>query len=82
MFWGGFHKEVIFLKQFGWYHVAYTNPLTLSGPSVLDVFNTLVKHLRISLDKKSEDPTIRAQEKKFEESIINTIGKIGLYHYL
>ncbi|XP_052226117.1 protein EFR3 homolog B-like isoform X2 [Dreissena polymorpha] len=47
------------------------------GPSVLDVFNTLVKHLRISLDNKSSDETIRAQEKKFEESLINTIGQFA-----
>lgn len=47
------------------------------GPSVLDVFNTLVKHLRISLDNKSADVVVRAQEKKFEEAIINTIGEFA-----
>ncbi|XP_053394174.1 protein EFR3 homolog A-like [Mercenaria mercenaria] len=47
------------------------------GPSVLDVFNTLVRHLRISLDKKSSDEATRIQEKKFEEAIINTIGEFA-----
>ncbi|KAL4236798.1 membrane anchoring protein efr3a [Mactra antiquata] len=47
------------------------------GPSVLDVFNTLVKHLRISLDNKSSNESIRAEEKKFEEAIVNTIGQFA-----
>ncbi|XP_052776246.1 protein EFR3 homolog B-like isoform X2 [Mya arenaria] len=47
------------------------------GPSVLDVFNTLVKHLRISLDNKNQDKAIRTQEKKFEEALINTIGQFA-----
>lgn len=55
-------------------------PMTywFSGPSVLDVFNTLLRHLRISVDNKSEDTVQRNMEKKFEEAIINTIGKIHL----
>ena len=51
------------------------NDFEISGPSVLDVFNTLVKHLRFSLDNKSTDETKRSLEKKFEEAVINTIGK-------
>ncbi|KAK3089343.1 hypothetical protein FSP39_002879 [Pinctada imbricata] len=47
------------------------------GPSVLDVFNTLLRHLRISVDSKSEDLQKRNMEKKFEEAIINTIGEFA-----
>ncbi|KAK3580943.1 hypothetical protein CHS0354_006968 [Potamilus streckersoni] len=47
------------------------------GPSVLDVFNNLVRHLRISLDSKSTDIEKRNMEKKFEEAIISTIGEFA-----
>ncbi|KAL3869787.1 hypothetical protein ACJMK2_042424 [Sinanodonta woodiana] len=47
------------------------------GPSVLDVFNNLVRHLRISLDNKSTDVDKRTMEKKFEEAIISTIGEFA-----
>jgi hypothetical protein len=40
------------------------------GPSVLEVFNTLLRHLRISIDSIQA-----ADEKRFQEAIINTIGK-------
>ena len=41
---------------------------------MLDVFNNLVKHLRISLDNKSSNESQRTLEKKFEEDLVNTIG--------
>ncbi|XP_048761536.1 protein EFR3 homolog B-like isoform X2 [Ostrea edulis] len=47
------------------------------GPSVLDVFNTLLRHLKISVDNKSSDSEKRNMEKKFEEAIINTIGEFA-----
>lgn len=48
--------------------------LFVTGPSVLDVFNTLLRHLKTSVDNKSLEGEKRNMEKKFEEAIINTIG--------
>eukprot|EP00105_Crassostrea_gigas_P001528 XP_011413750.1 PREDICTED: protein EFR3 homolog B isoform X5 [Crassostrea gigas] len=47
------------------------------GPSVLDVFNTLLRHLKTSVDNKSPEGEKRNMEKKFEEAIINTIGEFA-----
>lgn len=47
------------------------------GPSVLEVFHNLVKHLRISLDNKSSDEQQRSLEKKFEDDLVNTIGEFA-----
>ncbi|XP_062622284.1 protein EFR3 homolog B-like isoform X5 [Saccostrea cucullata] len=47
------------------------------GPSVLDVFNTLLRHLKTSVDNKSSDSKKRAMEEKFEEAIISTIGEFA-----
>ncbi|XP_041357313.1 protein EFR3 homolog B-like isoform X2 [Gigantopelta aegis] len=47
------------------------------GPSVLEVFNNLLRHLSISLDRKSENEERRKAEKIFEEAIINTIGEFA-----
>lgn len=44
------------------------------GPSVLDVINTLLRHLRLSIGRKVDDEAQRIKETKFEENIINTIG--------
>ncbi|KAK2183320.1 hypothetical protein NP493_315g01029 [Ridgeia piscesae] len=46
------------------------------GPSVLEVFNTLLKHLRISVDKDIS-ATQSPDEKNFQEAIINTIGEFA-----
>ena len=46
-----------------------------SGPSVLEVFNTLLRHLRVSVDYKHSDPQRMNDEKNFQEAVINTIGK-------
>ena len=43
---------------------------------MLEVFNTLLRHLRISVDKDVGGPK-SADEKNFQEAIINTIG---MYH--
>ena len=48
-------------------------PLT-SGPSVLEVFNTLLRHLRFSVDYESNDPVRQQDEENFQEAVINTIG--------
>ena len=45
------------------------------GPSVLEVFNTLLRHLRVSVDYKYSDPQRMNDEKNFQEAVINTIGK-------
>ena len=42
---------------------------------MLEVFNNLLRHLRISIDRKSADQTQRNEEIKFEDVIVNTIGK-------
>ena len=47
------------------------------GPSVLDVINTLLRHLRLSIDRKVDDEAQRIKETKFEENIINTIGEFA-----
>jgi hypothetical protein len=44
------------------------------GPSVLEVFNTLLRHLRLSLDSDTSDPQKKSDEKNFQEAVINTIG--------
>ena len=51
------------------------------GPSVLEVFNTLLKHLRISVDKDIS-ATQSPDEKNFQEAIINTIGTCRVKHML
>ena len=44
------------------------------GPSVLDVFNTLLKHLRVSVDADPRGVAYN-DEKNFQEAVINTIGE-------
>ncbi|KAH9489796.1 membrane anchoring protein efr3a [Bulinus truncatus] len=48
-----------------------------TGPSVLEVFNNLLRHLRISIDRKSSDEHQRNEEIKFEEVVVNTIGEFA-----
>ncbi|BFY99181.1 hypothetical protein BsWGS_02221 [Bradybaena similaris] len=48
-----------------------------TGPSVLEVFNKLLRHLRISIDKKSTEENQRHEEIKFEEAVVNTIGEFA-----
>lgn len=45
------------------------------GPSVLEVFNTLLRHLRLSLDADASNPQKSRDEKNFQEAVINTIGE-------
>ena len=51
------------------------NGVCAAGPSVLEVFNNLLRHLRISIDRKSTDVKQRNEEIKFEEAVVNTIGE-------
>ncbi|KAK7501482.1 hypothetical protein BaRGS_00007286 [Batillaria attramentaria] len=47
------------------------------GPSVLEVFNNLLRHLRISVDSKSSNHTVHAAEVRFQDAIVNTIGQFA-----
>ncbi|ELT96778.1 hypothetical protein CAPTEDRAFT_225122 [Capitella teleta] len=47
------------------------------GPTVLEVFNTLLRHLRLSLDSDTSDPQKKSDEKNFQEAVINTIGEFA-----
>ncbi|BFZ16341.1 hypothetical protein BsWGS_19380 [Bradybaena similaris] len=48
-----------------------------TGPSVLEVFNNLLRHLRISIDRRSTDQNLRNEEVKFEDVVVNTIGEFA-----
>ena len=47
----------------------------------MEVFNTLLRHLRISVDKNVAGPNL-ADEKNFQEAIINTIGRCWMKTYV
>jgi hypothetical protein len=47
------------------------------GPSVLDVFNTLLRHLRISVECDTASSEDTSEEKYFQEAIIMTIGEFA-----
>ena len=52
------------------------------GPSVLDVFRTLVKHLRISIEggggSSSSEQLVASQDsQRFQESITKTVGEFA-----
>lgn len=44
---------------------------------MLDVFNTLLRHLRLSIDANPTDPRRKEDEKNFQEAVINTIGEFA-----
>ena len=49
------------------------------GPAVLEVFNTLLRHLRLSVDarldaKENKDSDAADDEREYEESLVNTVG--------
>ena len=50
-----------------------------AGPSVLEVFNTLLKHLKISVDIAISRQHKASEEKIFQEAIVNTIGVLLLF---
>ncbi|XP_022255240.1 protein EFR3 homolog B-like [Limulus polyphemus] len=47
------------------------------GPSVLEMFNSLLNHLRNSIDVHSLTNTDQEDEKLFQESVINTLGEFA-----
>lgn len=48
----------------------------LVGPSVLDVFRTLVKHLRISIEGPHEQTSLESSQ-QFQQSITKTVGEFA-----
>ena len=52
-----------------------------AGPSVLDVFNTLLRHLRISVDSAPTEGPKAVDERNFQEAIVNTIGLKNYYSH-
>ena len=59
----------------------YVKTIFLIGPSVLEVFHALLRHLRVSIESEASDPRIKKDEEHFQEAIINTIGKCGFFAY-
>ena len=51
----------------------------IAGPSVLEVFNNLLRHLKISVNNKGSNALEYAAEIKFQDTIVNTIGNINTY---
>ncbi|XP_013379018.1 protein EFR3 homolog B isoform X3 [Lingula anatina] len=47
------------------------------GPSVLEVFNTLLRHLKSSVSVQTSDRQRVLDEKNFQEAVINTIGEFA-----
>ncbi|KAG1701654.1 Protein EFR3 B [Nymphon striatum] len=47
------------------------------GPSVLDVFNSLLNQLRKSVVCKKNDEKAKSDEKQYQEAIINTLGEFA-----
>ncbi len=47
------------------------------GPSVLEVFNTLLRHLRVSVDSDAPDEETKNDELRVQEAIIDTIGEFA-----
>lgn len=45
-----------------------------TGPSVLEVFNTLLRHLKISVEISIREKHRAKEERHFQEAVINTIG--------
>ena len=50
---------------------------THAGPSVLDIFRTLVRHLRISIETVSEGPSDLTSSLTFQQSITITVGEFA-----
>ncbi len=50
---------------------------THAGPSVLDIFRTLVRHLRISIETVSEGPPDLTSSLTFQQSITITVGEFA-----
>lgn len=66
----------------------YNSPLVPAGPTVLEVFNTLLRQLRLSVDYELTGcydgsanigtKIIKAhEERQLQEAVIRTIGELG-----
>ncbi|PSN53111.1 Protein EFR3 cmp44E [Blattella germanica] len=49
------------------------------GPSVLEIINSLLSHLRVSVTREapSEDPQTQRDEKLYQEALINALGEFA-----
>ncbi|XP_035226365.1 protein EFR3 homolog B-like isoform X2 [Stegodyphus dumicola] len=47
------------------------------GPSVLEIFNSLLNHLKHSIDIRTTTETDELDEKHFQECVINTLGEFA-----
>ncbi|CAL1272043.1 unnamed protein product [Larinioides sclopetarius] len=47
------------------------------GPSVLEIFNSLLNHLRHSIDIRTTNETDLIDEKHFQDCVINTLGEFA-----
>ena len=54
--------------------------LFFKGPSVLEVFHALLRHLRVSIEAEGSMTHLVKEEENFQEAIINTIGQFSLRH--
>ena len=57
-----------------WSPVCFT---VVTGPSVLEVINSLLSHLRVSVtpEAPSDDPQAQHDEKLYQETLINALGE-------
>jgi len=56
----------------------YICPLVI-GPSVLEIINSLLSHLRVSVTREapSDDPQAQHDEKLYQETLINALGEFA-----
>jgi len=47
------------------------------GPLVLEVFNTLLQHLRLSVENAPSNGPRASDEHNFQEAIVNTVGEFA-----
>lgn len=47
------------------------------GPSVLDIFNSLLNHLRRSIETKAKNEAVLRDEQLFQEAVINALGEFA-----
>ena len=51
----------------------------ITGPSVLEIINSLLSHLRVSVthETPSDDPQAQHDEKLYQETLINALGEFA-----
>ena len=67
---------MVVVVQLSLYTCVYKSPsiYTHTGPSVLDIFRTLVRHLRISIESTSNESEELSDSRQFQKSITKTVG--------